>query len=238
MRTIRRIGLLGLAVTLLGWIGMAMEGAQDAPEAKPKHTMRPAMQWKRFDYTCEKEVKVTVYLHETTAKVRFQEQTYMMRQTRSADGNRYSDGKTLWWGKGDGGLLQEEAPDGDGKMLAKDCVLQKAAAADTVTGTITYLVRMALPPQATIVVELQDVSLVDAPAKVLAAQKFALGQQQVPVPFTLQYNPAKIDAKHRYAVNARVMIGKELKFVTDQAYPVLTQGNGSRVDLILKPAKP
>ncbi len=197
--------------------------------------MKPAIKWKRFDYTCEDGAKVTVYLHSTTAKVSFQDHLYMMRQTRSADGNRYSDGKTVWWGKGEGGFLQEDTPDGDGKMLVKDCVLEKPAVADTVTGTITYLTRVALPPQATIEVQLLDSSLQDAPAKVIAEEKFELGNRQVPVPFTLKYNTGKIDAKHTYSVSARVMIGTILKFANDQAYPVITQGNPQKVDLILKP---
>jgi len=221
-----------------GWCGLA--AGQDAPATRPANTMRPAIQWKRFDYTCENDAKIVVYLHDTTAKVRFKDQAYLMKQTPSADGNRYSDGKVLWWGKGDGGFLQEDTPDGDGKKLVKDCVLDKPAAAqaNAVTGTITYLARMALPPQTMIQVQLQDVSLADAPAKVIAEKKIQLGQKQVPVPFTLKYDPAKIDAGHRYSVSARVTIGADLKFVTDQAYPVITQGNPSKADLILKPAKP
>jgi putative lipoprotein len=220
-----------------GW-GQEQAGPQAA--APQKHnTVRPAIKWKRFDYACENGAKVTVYLHDTTAKVRYQDHIYMMRQTRSADGNRYSDGKTVWWGKGDGGFLQEDTPDGDGKMIVKDCVLEKPATQDTVTGTITYLARMALPEQATIQVQLEDVSRADGAATVVAEEKFELGkrQVQVQVPFTLRFNPEKIDAKHRYSVSARVMIGSELKFVNDQAYPVLTQGNPANVDLILKPAK-
>ena len=198
------------------------------------------MHWKRFDYTCENGATVVVFLRDTTAKVRFQDQAYLMKQTMSADGNRYSDGKVVWWGKGDGGFLQEDAPDGDGKMLVKDCVLDKTASApaNVVSGTLTYLARMALPPQTTIQVQLQDVSKAEAPATVIAEEKFSLGQKQVPVAFALNYDAGKIDEKHRYSVSARVMIGTELKFVTDQAYPVITQGNPKKVDLILKPAKP
>lgn len=216
--------------------------AQDSPpapqsaETKPKNTVRPAIKWNRFDYTCENLAKVTVYLHDTTAKVLFQDHVYLMRQTMSADGNRYSDGKTVWWGKGEGGFLQEDTPEGDGKMLVKDCVLEKRAALDTISGTIMYLTRIALPPQATIHVELQDVSRADAPAVVIAKEMFALGGRQAPLPFTLKFDPAKIDPKHAYSVSARVMIGTELKFVTDKSYAVLTQGNPSKVDLILKPA--
>jgi len=91
----------------------------------PTNNVRPAIKWKRFDYTCEGGDKITVYVHNSTAKIRTHDKIYLMRQTPSADGNRYSDGKVLWWGKGDGGFLQEDTPDGDGKMLVKGCVLDK-----------------------------------------------------------------------------------------------------------------
>jgi membrane-bound inhibitor of C-type lysozyme len=101
--------------------------ANPAATPGPTNDVRPAMKWKRFDYTCEDDAKITLYLRNTTAKVRTHDQIYMMRQTRSADGNRYSDGKVLWWGKGNTGFLQEDTPDGDGKMLVKGCVLDKPA---------------------------------------------------------------------------------------------------------------
>ena len=93
----------------------------------PSNNVRPAIKWKRFDYTCEGGARITLYLHNNTAKVRTNEHLYLMRQTSSADGNRYSDGKVLWWGKGDEGFLQEDTPAGDGRMLVTGCVLDKPA---------------------------------------------------------------------------------------------------------------
>lgn len=37
----------------------------------------------------------------------------------------------------------------------------------------------------------------------------------------------------RYAVAARIEQGGKLLFINDKIYPVLTQGHGNRVDLIL-----
>ena len=229
--------LLGLAVA---WPAEPQEAPAAPTKAQPQNhnEVRKAIQWKRFDYTCENGAKVTVYLHDTMAKVRYEDHVYLMKQTMSADGNRYSDGKTVWWGKGEGGFLQEDTPDGSGEMILKDCVLEKPVAADTVTGTITYLVRMALPTQATVQVQLLGMARSDAPATVIAQEKFALGTKQVPIPFTLKYNPAKIESTHSYSVSAKVFLGSEVKFASDQVYPVLTKGNPSNVDLILKPAKP
>ena len=98
-----------------------------APPAQPKNTMRRAVEWKRFDYTCEKDAKLTLYLRDQMVKVRFADKTYFLKQVPSADGARYSDGKVLWWGVGDGGFLQEDSPDADGAMIVKDCKLDRPA---------------------------------------------------------------------------------------------------------------
>ena len=127
-------GLLPLASLGLAVAGIACahqapstpaDPAKPAATPGPTNNVRPALKWKRFDYTCEAGAKITVYLRDTTAKVRTSDHVYLMRQARSADGNRYSDGKVLWWGKGDTGFLQEDTPDGDGRMLVTGCVLDK-----------------------------------------------------------------------------------------------------------------
>lgn len=128
-------GWAGLALLLAGFAGGRQTPSTEPDSAKPTaapaptNNVRPAIKWKRFDYTCQAGAKITVYLHDTTAKVRTNDHIYMMRQTSSADGNRYSDGKVLWWGKGDAGFLQEDTPSGDGKMLLEGCSLNKPAAA-------------------------------------------------------------------------------------------------------------
>jgi uncharacterized lipoprotein YbaY len=209
------------------------------PNAAPKDNVRRAIPWKQFTYTCDGGAKVYVALSGDVAKVLYQDHQYLMKQTMSADGERYSDGKVVWWGKGTGGFLQEDQPDGNGKMIVQNCKLDKKPdAAGAVTGTVSYLQRMALPPDAVIEVKLQDVSLADAPAKTIANQKITLGNRQVPVPFELKFDPAKIDPKHSYSVRAIILMEGQPRFITDKAYPVLTQGNPSHVELILKQATP
>ena len=101
---------------------------QDSPApSKPSRNVRPAREWKRFSYTCEGGAKLTVYLHNQSAKLRFQDATHFMTQTEAASGTRYSDGKLIWWSKGDIGFLQTDTPAGDGQMLLKDCHLDKPA---------------------------------------------------------------------------------------------------------------
>jgi putative lipoprotein len=239
------IALTGLSLVTAG-LSCAQESSAPAAQtppaaapAPPHNTMRPAIKWKRFDYTCENNVKITVYLNGNTVKVRYGDNFYLMKQVVAADGTRYSDGKVIWWSKGNDGFLQEDTPDGDGQKIVKDCYLEKPPAEETsygtVSGTITYLVRMALPPQAVIEVQLQDVSRADAPAAVVALAKFPLGPRSSPVPFLLKYETAKIDPKHTYAVSARILVMGELRFANKEAYPVLTQGHPNKVDLVVLP---
>ena len=202
--------------------------------------VRAAAKWQRFDYTCMGNTKLVVYLLDGSAKVYYQDQLYLMRQTSAADGARYSNGKVVWWSKGADGFLQEEDTEvGDGQKIAKDCyrvtLEAETANATTVTGTLTYLVRMALPSQAVVQLQLLDLSHEDAPASV-AEEKFTLGQRAVPLAFALKVDSAKIDPKHTYGVSARISLVGKLRFATKEPYKVLTQGNPSKVDMVLLPA--
>lgn len=91
-------------------------------------------------------------------------------------------------------------------------------------GEVFYLQRIALPPSATLSVSLQDVSLADAPAVVLAQQKGPI-EGQVPLPFHLSYDPAQIKPGHRYSVSARIEVNGELMFITTENHAVQLDGN-------------
>ncbi|WP_395676259.1 YbaY family lipoprotein [Inquilinus sp.] len=108
-------------------------------------------------------------------------------------------------------------------------------ASATVTGSATYRERIALPADAELIVQLVDVSLADAPSTVVAEQRIA--PVRVPADFTLSYDPARIDQRHSYAVSAKVERAGTLLFVTDTRHPVLTQGGGNAVDIVMTKAR-
>lgn len=114
---------------------------------------------------------------------------------------------------------------------------QANPAQGTVSGTITYRERMALPPDAAIDVKLQDVSLQDAPAKTIGESVFAPGGQQVPIPFQLSYNPADINPAHTYQLQANISVDGKMMFTSTTAYPVLTKGAPSQVAIMLQQAQ-
>ena len=90
-----------------------------------------------------------------------------------------------------------------------------------VTGSVAYRERIALPPDAKIIVSLEDVSRSDKSAAFVAQQTLRPGAQ-VPVLFNLRYIPSAINRKHSYAVRAAVLDSQdELMWASTAAYPVL-----------------
>jgi putative lipoprotein len=105
--------------------------------------------------------------------------------------------------------------------------------AQTITGTATYRQRIALPPDAAFEATLEDVSRADAPAAVIGRARIQpVGR--TPIHFRINYDPARIDPVHRYSVRARITRNEVLLFTTTLNYPVLTQGAGTAVDLVLR----
>jgi putative lipoprotein len=108
------------------------------------------------------------------------------------------------------------------------------SSASRVTGTVTYMQRIALPPSATVKVQLVDVSRADAPATVLGEQIITAGGKQVPFSFEIPYDPAKIDQRFSYAVQARIEDAGRLLFINDTRYSVITRGAPNHVDMVLR----
>ena len=67
--------------------------------------------------------------------------------------------------------------------------LPALAAPRTLTGTVTYRERIALPPGAVVEVSLLDVSLADAPSRTIARTRIT-ARRQVPIPYRLRFNDA------------------------------------------------
>ena len=101
---------------------------------------------------------------------------------------------------------------------------------------MSYLYRIAMPPTAVVDVQLLDVSPGDATAPIVAEQKIDFGDRQVPIPFDLKFDPAKINLQHRYSLRATILVDGVVRFRTETTYPVITHGHPSKADLILKQA--
>ena len=110
----------------------------------------------------------------------------------------------------------------------------------TVTGTVTYRERIALPPQGVVVtVKVEDISRADAPAVTIGEQIIENPSHQVPIPFEIQYNPDDIDERYTYAMRVRIEVDGKLWFINTTRYGVITRGNPtSNIEVILQKVGP
>ena len=69
-------------------------------------------------------------------------------------------------------------------------------------GTLAYRERIALQPDAVIVLNLVEGTAADAP--MIATTRFSSDGRQVPIPFALSYDPARILDGRRYSLVARI----------------------------------
>lgn len=102
---------------------------------------------------------------------------------------------------------------------------------DAVAGVLTYTERTQLSPEASIEVELADVSNADG-VEIVSTQRIR-NPGQLPVHFRLEYAPERVDPTHRYTVQARINDGGRIVFATDTAYPVITEGNPRTVEVAM-----
>ena len=110
-------------------------------------------------------------------------------------------------------------------LLAACATIPPAEQPVSVTGSITYRERMALPPTAQVEVTLADVSLMDAPSKTIARQSFTADGRQVPFAFSLTVDQRQLDPRHSYAVSARITDASgRLMFITDTRNSVTFDG--------------
>jgi putative lipoprotein len=92
---------------------------------------------------------------------------------------------------------------------------RESTAMSTLDTEVSYRERVLLPPGTTLSVSLEDVSRMDI-ASVLIAQEQLLDPGAPPYLITLSYDPAQIEARHRYTVRAAIRQGEQLLFTSTQ----------------------
>jgi uncharacterized lipoprotein YbaY len=105
-----------------------------------------------------------------------------------------------------------------------------------IIGTINYRGATSFPKNAKVVLQLVDLSRPMTARSVISEMVF-LDPKPVAWPYQLQYHAQAIDPKSLYGIFAKVVVGSEVLFATQQAAPVITQGNPSKRDLLLEPVQ-
>lgn len=101
-----------------------------------------------------------------------------------------------------------------------------------IDGTVGTREPTNVPAGAVLTVTLEDVSKMDAMSETLGTCVID-GLEQLPVSFSIQYDPTLIVDEHAYGVRARVEFEGALLHTTDMHHPVLTRGASNSVDLSL-----
>lgn len=105
----------------------------------------------------------------------------------------------------------------------------------SISGTVSYPERTALPPDAVAHVLLVDVTTPDAPRAI--ADQTITRPEQVPFPFKINYDSSGINPEHTYSVQACIRFGDRVRFASARAYPVTTHGHTEKVEIILDPVE-
>jgi putative lipoprotein len=101
-------------------------------------------------------------------------------------------------------------------------------------GTLTYRQRIALPPDA-----VATVRLVEIGGEQIAIARTASQGRQVPLPFTLDYDPARIVAGRRYALHAAIADSQGRPLWTEAApFPLSFVGEPIAIRLVAAAATP
>jgi putative lipoprotein len=89
----------------------------------------------------------------------------------------------------------------------------------SISGTVHYLLKIQLPPNSTLHVNLLDITSADAPAKELAQQVIPHAET-TGLNFDLLYKVADVLPDHRYALRARIETTEQVIFATTKDHAV------------------
>lgn len=156
----------------------------------------------------------------------------------AASGALYRAGELRLHTKGDDAFFE------DGKQPARRCSSGATAQAAPpppvapaapgsfveVSGSVAYLARIALPPEALLKIRIQSGQ------RTLVDQRYELNGAQVPIPFSATVDRDLLGKKASATVSARIEAGGKLLFATPQPFPAMKNGQPITVNVVLKPA--
>jgi putative lipoprotein len=124
----------------------------------------------------------------------------------------------LGLGACDAGSDGRDGPESREQLMAK------------IEGSVLYRERIMLRPGSELTVQLEDVSMADAPATIITAETMVL-EGGPPYSFVLEYDPAGIDERMRYALRAKISNGERLLFTNDKYIDPFA---GSPVEILVR----
>jgi putative lipoprotein len=102
-----------------------------------------------------------------------------------------------------------------------------------VNGSVAYRERIALSDKAKVRVVIEDVSIADRAAPVIAETTIEPKGKQVPIPFSIKFDSGQVREGGRYAIRAQIYEGSRLAFTTDMHHALKLDGSDSEQLLVL-----
>lgn len=102
----------------------------------------------------------------------------------------------------------------------------------TVRVAVFYRERIAMPPNAALIVTLAEVSRADAPAETVVSRRID-EPGNVPIDVELTYDPSIIDERCTYAVRATIEVDGKMWWTSSQAHHVLMRGAPDHAEVMV-----
>lgn len=195
----------------------------------------------RFPYACDNgsnlEIAFTADAEgRPLATLHFADEAVVLPQVPSASGVQYRRGEIRLHTKGDDAVLE----DGKGNLrrCARGAVPPPSPAAPSTTtpaaassfieigGTVSYLARIALPPDAILTIRIRSAG------RTLVEQRYELNGAQPPIPFSASIDRDLLGKKPSLIVTAQIDQHGKRRFAGSKTYPSPEQP----LNLELKPA--
>ena len=179
------------------------------------------------------------------AGIRFADRQLTLPQVPAASGARYLKAGISLHTKADEAVFD----DGQGKVrfctradssppVAAPVAPATPGSFVEITGSVAYLARSTLPPDAVLIIRVQDTARAGAPALTLAEQRIDPGGRQAPIPFKLAVDRDLIGKNAQVTVAARIERKGTLLFINNSIHRALIDGHPRHVDVKLVPVGP
>jgi putative lipoprotein len=180
-----------------------------------------------YNFQCAQGKQFRATFAGDRAIVKVGQRSLTLQQVRTASGIRYQSGQYTLSSKGNQAELTR-----NNKPFYQNCTVMSTAS-ETVSGTVTYRERIALPPDSVVRVTLESVG---SPMEVLAERTIETQGQQVPIPFSLTYDASSLREDTSYVIRAQILVDKQLRFAGDADYS--TEQKPAKVEVLVRSISP
>lgn len=191
----------------------------------------------RLLYTCDNDSRIELSFSRDAAgrpqaSIHFADGDVTLPQVPTASGALYRAGDARLHTQGEQALFE------DNHGNVRFCRLGEPAPSRfiDITGSVSYLVRRALPPDAVLHIRVQDAGR--ATPATLAEQTIELKGQQVPVRFEISIDRDFAKPGARIQLTARITSQGRVLFTNDTTYPAIQNDKPLAVDMRLRPFFP